>query len=89
MGAMKNIAIDVMDLQEAAFRADEEEFLMHVTNSGWISPTEQEGRAFQASKLLKDLPEDQRTALAKVLDAMGISLPAIDFQFKALSNAAS
>jgi hypothetical protein len=88
MGAMKNIAIDMMDLQHAAVTAaDEESFMKTVMEQGWISPTEQEGRRHQASKLMDGLTDGERIAVKRVLDAVGVDIPAVDFPIKTLSSA--
>jgi hypothetical protein len=88
MGAMKNIAIDVMDLQYAACQAaDEEAFLLHISQSGWVSPTEQEGRAYQASKMIAELSDSERLAVERVLDAVGVNIPTVDFPIRTLASA--
>lgn len=83
MGRMKDIAIDIQDLQEVAVTAeDEEAFMMYVTNAGWISPTEQSSRAYQAGKLLDDLSDSERIAVNRVLEAVGVVVPTVDLHVK-------
>ena len=89
MGAMKNIAIDIMELQEAAARAENEEvFLEHVTETGWVSPTETECRSYQAARIVAALPEGDKVTVQRVLETLGIKLPAVDFPFRDISSPA-
>ena len=86
MGAMKNIAIDIEDLHLAAVRAENVEVFMHnVTVTGWKSPTEIECRNYQAARIVASLPADEVAAVKRVLDALGIELPAVDFPFRDIS----
>jgi hypothetical protein len=76
---MKDIAIDIQDLHYAAVQADDEEvFMKHVMDTGWVSPSEKEARAYQASRLLPDLSEGERIAVNRVLSAIGVNVPAVD-----------
>lgn len=90
MGAMKNIAIDIMDLQEAAYRAEDSDgFMEHVTVTGWVSPTEVQGRSYQAARIVAELPEDDKATVQRVLETLGITLPAVDFPFSDISTPAN
>jgi hypothetical protein len=85
MGAMKAIYTDIQELQCAA-SGDEDSFITYIEEMGWVSPSEKEARTFQASKLVMDMSPEERSAVSRVLSAVGFHIPAIDFPIRTSST---
>ena len=81
MGAMKAIYTDIQELQIAAER-DEDSFISYVEEMGWTSPTEKEIQTAKASKMLATMGPAERTAALRILEMVGLRIPALDFPMK-------
>ena len=75
MGAMKAIYTDLQELQEHAAMDEEETFMRFASDTGWISPSEQEARRARAAEALLGLPEDQRSTAIQILRVVGVEMP--------------
>lgn len=88
MGAMKAIYTDIQELQAAAM-SDEDTFITYIEEMGWMSPSEKEARAFQASKLAANLSPRERNAVGQILGAVGIHISTVDFPIRTAETSVS
>lgn len=87
MGAMKAIYTDIQELQHAAI-SDEDTFITYIEETGWMSPSEKEARTYRASRLVMDLPPEERETVSKALAAVGFHIPPVDFPIRVPANIA-